>query len=57
MPENYHEDKTKFVNHFLEHPEEYNLNLNQYVHYNKAHSEKGWNAVDHSYNGYKFVNK
>ena len=34
MPENYHEDKTKFVNQLLEHPEEYNLNLNQYVHYN-----------------------
>jgi hypothetical protein len=57
MPENYHEDKSKFLNYFLEHPEEYNLNLNQYVHYPKAHSEKGWNAIDHSYHGYKFITK
>ena len=41
----------------LEHPEEYNLNLDQYVHYPKAHSEKGWNAIDHLYNGYKFIIK
>jgi hypothetical protein len=57
MPENYHSEKTKFLNAFLSNSEMYNLKLDGRVHYDKAHSEKGWNAVDHNYNGYKFIQK
>lgn len=55
MPENYHIHKTKFLKHFLENVDEYNLNLDSNVHYSKAHAEKGWNGNDHTYNGYEFI--
>lgn len=57
MTNKYHENKIQFLNYFLENLELYNLNLDTAVHYNKAHAEKGWNGVDHSYNDYRFINK
>ena len=31
------------------------MNLDDKVHYDKAHAEKGWEGNDFNYHGYKFI--
>jgi hypothetical protein len=52
---NYHDEKLKFVLSFLSNPDLYNIHLDDYVFYDKAHSNKGYNGVDRNYNNYKFL--
>ena len=54
---NYHEEKMNFLIDFLQDDTKYGLNLEPTFHYEKAHSDKGYNGVDHSYRDYKFVNR
>ena len=51
----YHIDKFNFLQHFLDHVDEYGLNLDEVVHYDKAQAEKGWEGKDFNYHGYKFA--
>lgn len=51
----YHEPKTKFLKYFLSNWTLYDLNLNNKVHYEKAHAEKHWNGKDHNYKNYRFL--
>jgi hypothetical protein len=51
----YHDGKFQFVKHFLENTNEYGMNLDDKVHYDKAHAEKGWEGNDFNYHGYKFI--
>jgi hypothetical protein len=53
--EEYHAEKYKFTLYFLDNFEEYSLNLDDTVHYEKAYAEKNWNGVEH-YTGYNFHN-
>ena len=51
----YHEDKFNFLKYFLENTQEYVLNLDPIVHYDKAHAEKGWEGKDHNYKNYRYI--
>lgn len=52
---NYHEEKLNFVKSFLENSEKYNVLLDEFVCYEKAHSEKSYNGVDNNYKNYRFL--
>lgn len=54
---NYHEEKMNFLLSFLNDKDSYGINLDSKVCYGTAHSDKGYNGVDHSYRNYKFVTK
>lgn len=51
----YHTEKFKFLLYFLNNWEKYGLNLDDRVHYEKAHAEKGWEGKDFNYRNYRFV--
>ena len=51
----YHKKKWKFTLSLLDDPKKYCLNLDDKVHYPRAHAEKGYNGSDHNYHGYRFV--
>jgi len=53
--EEYHKQKFEFTKYFLENYLSYDLNLDEYVHYDKAHAEKGWEGKDYHYHGYKYA--
>jgi hypothetical protein len=55
--EKYHADKMKFLLSFLDDDDRYGLNLDEKVCYEFAHSNKGYNGVDHAYRNYRFVQK
>jgi hypothetical protein len=50
----YHMSKLKFVINFIRNSYDYNINLNEFVSYSKAHADKGYNGVDYNYRDYKF---
>ena len=50
----YHSSKLAFVKTFLENPVKYHLNLDEYISYSTAHSDKGFNGIDHNYKDYNF---
>lgn len=52
---NYHNEKLNFILDFLNNPTKHGLYLDEYVLYDKAHSNKGYNGTDHNYNNYKFL--
>ena len=52
----YHDNKYNFLQYFLENANKYGLNLDDKVHYDKAHAEKGWEGKDFNHHGYRFVN-
>lgn len=51
----YHKQKWKFMLSFLNNPESYCLNLDEYVNYPTAHSDKSYNGSDHNYRNYRFL--
>jgi hypothetical protein len=51
----YHENKLNFVKSFLENTEKYNILLDEFVCYEKAHSEKSYNGIDNNYKNYRFL--
>lgn len=53
----YHKEKFEFLKYFLQNYDNYGLNLDWKVCYEKAHAEKGWEGKDHNYRGYKFLEK
>jgi hypothetical protein len=52
---NYHEEKMNFLLAFLNDETKYGLKLHNKICYEKAHSDKGYNGVDHNYRNYKFL--
>ena len=46
--------KLKFVINFLKNYGDYNIHLDEFVSYSKAHADKGYNGVDYNYRDYKF---
>lgn len=52
----YHKEKYGFLMNFLSNPDSYKINLDDYVSYDKAHSEKSYNGIDNNYSGYRFLN-
>jgi hypothetical protein len=51
----YHQEKMKFLLSFLNDENHYGINLDDNVCYSTAHSDKGYNGIDHNYKNYKFV--
>lgn len=54
---NYHNEKFNFLLNFLNNHESYCLNLDEFVNYKYAHSNKSYNCIDHNYRNYRFINK
>ena len=54
---NYHTEKFIFLTNFLNDYESYCLNLDEYVNYPYAHSDKSYNGIDHNYHNYRYNNR
>ena len=52
---NFHTDKLDFFEDFLNNPDQYNINLTELVHYDKAHANKGWEGKDNNNRAYRFT--